>query len=87
MGNVEIVREEVTKLLSSDDSGHGMDHINRVLNLTLKIIDESTNVEIASAIALLHDADDYKLFGLECSENLTNTKKIISKLYIQLINI
>ncbi len=78
MGNVEIVREEVTKLLSSDDSGHGMDHINRVEKLAL-LISEGANNELVSAIALLHDADDYKLFGLECSENLTNTKNILAK--------
>ena len=78
MGNVEIVREEVTKLLSSDDSGHGMDHINRVEKLAL-LISEDANNELVSAIALLHDADDYKLFGLECSENLTNTKNILAK--------
>lgn len=78
MGNVEIVREEVTKLLSSDDSGHGMDHINRVEKLAL-LISEDANNDLVSAIALLHDADDYKLFGLECSENLTNTKNILAK--------
>ena len=75
MGNVEIVREEVTKLLISDNSGHGMDHINRVEKLAL-LISEDANNELVSAIALLHDADDYKLFGLECSENLTNTKQL-----------
>jgi len=78
MKNVEIVREEVTKLLSSDDSGHGMDHINRVEKLAL-LISEDANNDLVSAIALLHDADDYKLFGLECSENLTNTKNILAK--------
>ena len=78
MGNVEIVREEVTKLLSSDNSGHGMDHINRVEKLAL-LISEDANNDLVSAIALLHDADDYKLFGLECSENLTNTKNILAK--------
>lgn len=79
MDNIEIIIEEVTKLLSSDDSGHGMDHINRVLRIALSICDEDVNQEIVSAIALLHDADDYKLFGMDNSNNLTNTQMILSK--------
>ena len=79
MKNVDIVREEVTRLLSADDSGHGMDHVNRVSRIALDIADENTNKELVVVIALLHDADDYKLFGKECSDNLTNTKMILSK--------
>ena len=78
--NIKIVKEEVIKLLDSDNSGHGMDHINRVVNIAADIAKrEKANVEIAIAIALLHDADDYKLFGLENSKNLTNTKMILEK--------
>ena len=33
---VEDVRKKVVELLSKDDSGHGMDHINRVVDLSLK---------------------------------------------------
>ncbi len=79
MDNIKIIRDEVTKLLSTDDSGHGMDHVNRVCKLALSLIDDDTNRELVSAIALLHDADDYKLFGKEFSDNLTNTKMILSK--------
>lgn len=79
MRNIEIISDEVTKLLSSDNSGHGMDHVNRVYRIALSISDNNINKEIISAIALLHDADDYKLFGLESSNNLTNTNMILSK--------
>ena len=79
MENIEIIKNEVFKLLSKDNSGHGMDHINRVCRIALSIIDENTNPELTIAIALLHDADDYKLFGFEYSENLINTKMILSK--------
>ena len=80
MKNIDIVRKEVTKLLDSDNSGHGMDHINRVVNIATNITKkEKANVETVIAIALLHDADDYKLFGLESSKNLTNTKMILEK--------
>ena len=33
--------------------------------------------DIVSLIALLHDVDDYKLFGMDNAENLTNAKKIM----------
>ena len=79
MNNINVIRDEVTKLLSTNDSGHGMDHVNRVCKISLSIADEDTNKELVSAIALLHDADDYKLFGIECSNNLTNSRMILSK--------
>lgn len=36
-------------------------------------------------IALLHDVDDYKIFGTESTENLTNTKKILEKCAIDAV--
>lgn len=67
---IEKVREQVEELLNNDNSGHGMDHINRVLALALKFAEkESANKTIVSLVALLHDVDDYKLFG---SENVKN---------------
>ena len=59
---IEKIRKQVCKLLDKDNSGHGMDHINRVLNLALKFAEkENANKKIVSLIALLHDVDDYKL--------------------------
>lgn len=67
---IEKVREQVKELLNNDNSGHGMDHINRVLALSLKFAEkESANKTIVSLVALLHDVDDYRLFG---SENVKN---------------
>ena len=79
MSNIDIIKDEVTKLLCADDSGHGMDHINRVCRIASSIADEDVNQDIVLAIALLHDADDYKLFGIDSQNNLTNTKMILSK--------
>lgn len=57
-----------------------MDHIDRVLDLSLKFaLKENGNKDIVSLIALLHDVDDYKLFGMESSENLTNAKRIMNE--------
>lgn len=75
---IEDVKKQVFELLGKDDSGHGMEHINRVLDLSLKFVkQENGNRDIVSLIALLHDVDDYKLFGINNAENLTNAKKIM----------
>ena len=79
MDNNKIIIDEVTKLLSVDNSGHGMDHVNRVRRIALSISGDNVNKELVSAIALLHDADDYKIFGMEYADNLTNTQMILSK--------
>ena len=33
---IENVKQEVKKLLNKDNFGHGMDHIDRILNLSLR---------------------------------------------------
>lgn len=76
---LEDVKQEVYELLNNDNSGHGMEHINRVLELSLKFAKtENANKDIVTLIALLHDVDDYKLFGMNNAENLTNAKNIMS---------
>lgn len=75
---IEDIKGQVYKLLEEDNSGHGMEHINRVLHLSLKFAEkEGANKEVVSLIALLHDVDDYKLFGMDNAENLTNAKRIM----------
>lgn len=76
---IEEIKEQVSELLNKDNSGHGMDHITRVLDLSLKFAEkEKSNKDIVALIALLHDVDDYKLFGMENAENLTNAKRIMT---------
>ena len=77
---VEEVRLKVMELLNNDNSGHGIDHINRVVDLSLKFAKkENANEEIVSLVALLHDVDDYKLFGVENALNLTNAVRIMDE--------
>lgn len=77
---MEEVRKQVCKLLEKDNSGHGMEHVDRVLNLSLKFAEvEGVDKEVVALIALLHDVDDYKIFGVESAENLTNAKKILEE--------
>lgn len=80
---IEEVKKEVSKLLDKDNSGHGMEHINRVLNLSLNLInDEKVNKDIVMLIALLHDVDDYKLFGIKNANNLSNANNILNNLKV-----
>ena len=76
---IDKIKTQVEELLKSDNSGHGMEHINRVLDLSLKFAkEENANIEIVSLIALLHDVDDYKLFGEQNAIELTNAKMIMN---------
>lgn len=77
---IEEIRKQVCKLLDKDNSGHGMEHVHRVMNLALKFAEmENANQDIVAIIALLHDVDDYKLFGIESAETLTNAKNILEQ--------
>ena len=77
---IERVKVLVSELLDKDNSGHGMEHINRVLELSLRFArQEKANQEIVSLIALLHDVDDYKLFGNDNAKNLTNARRIMAE--------
>lgn len=80
---IDEVRKKVNLLLNNDNSGHDMNHIDRVLKLSLKFaLKEGANIEVVSLIALLHDVDDYKLFGMDNSNKLTNAKKIMNDVKI-----
>lgn len=77
---MEKVISAVKQLLSKDDTGHGFEHVERVYNNAMKICDTEKNADrkIVALAALLHDCDDYKLFGDECAANLTNSRKIMA---------
>lgn len=74
MKNIETV---VRELLASHD-GHEFDHVDRVRKLALGFTSkEKADKYIVELATLLHDVDDYKLFGEENAKNLTNAKKIL----------
>ena len=77
---IELVKEKVNNLLENENSGHGMEHILRVYDLAMKFADvEDCNKELVALIALLHDVDDYKLFGFESQQKLINTNRILDE--------
>lgn len=76
--SVSNVKSYVSKLLSQDNSGHDMNHIDRVLALSLKFAEaEKADKDLVALVALLHDVDDYKLFGENHAERLINAKRIM----------
>jgi uncharacterized protein len=76
------VKEDVFKLLKEDKSGHGIDHINRVLDKAIKYAKiYQCDLIKTSLIALLHDVDDYKIFNSSQNE-FSNAKKILDKYHI-----
>ena len=80
---LEKAKTQVEEILKNDKSGHGMEHINRVLSIAQTIAKtEECDKEIVYLTALLHDVDDYKLFGEDNQNNLTNTNKILTTINI-----
>ena len=80
---IEDIKQRVSKLLESDQSGHNMDHVLRVFEISLKFAkEENANEEVVSLAALLHDVDDYKLFGKDHEENLYNAKAIMNEVNV-----
>lgn len=80
----ELILNEV-KLILSKASGHGVDHIERVCQMALKLAEkEKADKEIVLLAALLHDVDDYKFVGRENSKKLLNAKRIMQKSGISL---
>ena len=82
---INTVKKEVYKFLGKDESGHSNDHIDRVLDLSLKFAkEEKANETVVALIALLHDVDDYKLVSEEEAANLTNAKRILNNANVDL---
>lgn len=70
---------EVEHLLGQDDSGHGMDHIYRVLQLAFRLSEkEDCDPYILTYLSLLHDVDDAKLFGETNAHDLPNARHLMN---------
>ena len=78
----EAVRAGVVECLGGDDSGHGMDHIDRVEAMTMhfsKHFEGRIDAQVARLAALLHDVDDYKLVGRHKAGLLVNATAIMER--------
>jgi uncharacterized protein len=72
------VKSLVKDALSHDQTGHGFDHIQRVLDLSMSFAKaQPVDKELVSLIALLHDVDDYKFVGVEHATLYKNARSIM----------
>lgn len=80
MTGIEYIKNAVFELLKNNSNGHDDKHVFRVYNTAMNFCDDipSANRDLVAAAALLHDCDDYKLFGEESERLLTNTRRILS---------
>lgn len=75
---IDEIINDVKALMLADNTGHGFEHVDRVQCIALDIAKkENANLEVVSLAALLHDVDDYKLFGQEAADNLINARRIM----------
>lgn len=80
MTNIEYIKNAVSELLGNNSIGHDDKHVFRVYDNAMRFCDDipSANRDLVAAAALLHDCDDYKLFGEESERLLTNTRRILA---------
>ena len=81
--NIDAMREDVVALLGEDKGGHGIDHVDRVVKLAGAFADsEHADKRVVLLAALLHDVDDYKIFGKDAARDLSNARAILGKYHI-----
>ncbi|MBO7508978.1 MAG: HD domain-containing protein [Alphaproteobacteria bacterium] len=80
MADIEYIKQSVSELLGNGFGGHDDKHVFRVYNMAMDFCNEipDANRDLVAAAALLHDCDDYKLFGEESARLMTNTKRILA---------
>ena len=80
MTGVEYIKKSVSELLKNDSSGHDDNHVFRVYQTAMDFCEKipEADRDLVAAAALLHDCDDYKLFGEENAQLLTNTRRILA---------
>ena len=74
MGTEHLIKNAIsfiTELFADNSDGHDLEHSIRVYKTAMKIADNynDCNKEIVALAALLHDADDHKLFNTEDNAN------------------
>ena len=76
-GMTKAAIEYIRSLFDSNSDGHGYDHTLRVYQNALLIAESEPgcDLQIVSLAALLHDADDHKLFS---TENNANARRFLT---------
>lgn len=76
-----VVWQGVEECLGADGSGHGLDHVERVYDLSMGFCEHYPRVgkEVVALAAMLHDVDDYKLVGREKAGQLQHATDIMRR--------
>ena len=76
----------IKDLFANDHGGHDVDHSLRVYRNAMQIADTEPGCDrfVVAVAALLHDADDHKLFQ---TENNENARKFLTGQQVQPIKI
>lgn len=76
---LEQIKNDVKRLMAGNNDGHGADHAERVCKLALRLAkEEAADANVVALACWLHDVDDYKLFGEESAQKLTNARRIMA---------
>ncbi|MGX7051714.1 HD domain-containing protein [Leuconostoc palmae] len=78
MTHIELISDYMKQVLCNDDTGHSVDHINRVVALTDKLLIAEPKADkfIVHAAALLHDVYDDKLFESDTDATAAKEKLV-----------
>ena len=81
--DIRLVKALVGQQLKHDKTGHGIDHIERVVHLSLTFAKQlHADQDTVALIALLHDVDDYKLVGIDKASTYENAITIMTQCVI-----
>ena len=74
---IDAAKEYIGRLFAGNADGHGLDHSMRVYKNAMLLAETGPTADrfIVALSALLHDADDYKLFQTENNANARNFLK------------
>lgn len=80
MTSIEYIKKAVSELMGNGFGGHDYEHVFRVYKTAMDFCNEipEADRDLVAAAALLHDCDDYKLFGEENARLLINTRHILA---------
>ncbi len=83
MVDIEQLKKEIAVVIPRAKHGHGLDHADRVTKVALRFAEkEDADKEIVMLASMLHDVDDYKIFGEENEKKLINAKTILTNLKV-----
>ena len=70
-------KDYIKELFAGNSDGHDLDHSLRVYSnaMTIAETESDCNIEVVALAALLHDADDHKLFDTEENSNAVSFLK------------